>query len=123
MVAHLFPRGLEEKWVFFSDLLLWIPVSLVPGTPGKPRAKPEVDLEEPRVGQRAGPAVQQIRGHMCYRGYCGPGFKRPAENRKLLPRVVVVQLLNHVGFYVIPWTAARQPVFHCLLELAQIHVH
>ena len=85
--------------------------------------KPEVDLEEPRVGQRAGPAVQQIWGDMCYRGYRGPGFSQPAENRKLLPQVVAVQLLSHVRFYVIPWTAAQQPVFHYLLELAQIHVH
>ena len=61
------------------------------------------------MGQRAGPAVQQIWGDMCYRGYRGPGFSQPAENRKLLPQVVAVQSLSHVGFYVIPWTAAQQP--------------
>ena len=53
--------------------------------------------------------------------HCWNGHIR---NLDLLVNLVVVQLLNCVQLFAIPWPAASGfPAFHRLLEFAQTHVH
>ena len=53
------------------------------------------------------------------------GFFPPSPKRNVPTPAVFVQLLSRVQLSATPWTAAYTgfPVLHCLLELAQTHVH